>query len=257
MTKAIFFDIDGTLVSFDTHRVSPAVLDALQRLREKGIKLFIATGRHRSMLSYINGVFPFDGYVTLSGQYCFCGQQVVRRNPMERAAVEELVEAARSNAFSCIFLEGQEIYVNFADLPTKNMMKELDLPIPPVSDPSRALEGELFQALAFLTKDRESLLLDQVPHLKTTRWHPSFLDVIPATGGKDHGMDAILEHFHIPLEESMAFGDGENDLTMLRHAGVGVAMGSASEVVKAGAGYITGSVEEDGIVSALKHFALL
>ena len=47
MTKAIFFDIDGTLVSFQTHQVSPGVLEALRRLRAKGIKLFIATGRHR------------------------------------------------------------------------------------------------------------------------------------------------------------------------------------------------------------------
>ena len=216
-------------------------------LKSNGI-LVIGTGT----LTGADGMSIEPAYGILrSGDYI----EAINGRPLSKK--EELVEAARSNAFSCIFLEGQEIYVNFADLPTKNMMKELDLPIPPVSDPSRALEGELFQALAFLTKDRESLLLDQAPHLKTTRWHPSFLDVIPATGGKDHGMDAILEHFHIPLEESMAFGDGENDLTMLRHAGVGVAMGSASEVVKAGAGYITGSVEEDGIVSALKHFALL
>ena len=68
-------------------------------------------------MSYINSVFPFDGYVTLSGQYCFCGHQVVRRNPMDRAATAELVEAARSNAFSCIFLEGQETYINYADPP--------------------------------------------------------------------------------------------------------------------------------------------
>ena len=47
MIKAIFFDIDGTLVSFKAHRISPAVLDGLYRLREKGIKLFIATGRQR------------------------------------------------------------------------------------------------------------------------------------------------------------------------------------------------------------------
>lgn len=257
MTKAIFFDIDGTLVSFATHRVSPAVLDALHQLRGKGIKLFIATGRHRSMLSYIDSVFPFDGYATLSGQYCFCGSDVVHRSPMDRAAVEELVEAARSNAFSCIFLEGHDIYVNYADLPTQNMMRELDLPIPPASDPARALNGELFQALAFLDKDREHLLLDRAPHLKTTRWHPSFLDVIPSTGGKDRGMDAILDYFHIPLDESMAFGDGENDLTMLRHAGTGVAMGSASNAVKAGANYVTGCVDEDGVVSALQHFGLL
>ena len=51
MIKAIFFDIDGTLVSFQTHLMSPAVLSALRALHKKGIKLFVASGRHPSLLS--------------------------------------------------------------------------------------------------------------------------------------------------------------------------------------------------------------
>lgn len=257
MIKAIFFDIDGTLVSFQTHTASPAVADALHRLRARGVKLFISTGRHQKMLSYIQSFFPFDGYITLSGQYCYCGNQVLRRNPMSREAVEELVAAAQSNAFSCIFLEGEDIYMNYADRLTDQFMAELDLSMPPAADPRRALGREIYQAITFLTKENESLLLDRAPHLKTTRWHPHFLDVIPQTGGKDKGMDAILEHFHIPLEESMAFGDGENDLSMLVHAGIGVAMGSASGAVKSRADYVTGTVEEEGVLSALAHFGLL
>ena len=70
MTKAIFFDVDGTLVSFKTHQISPAVRQALQALRERGIKLFLSTGRHLAMLDPVRQVFDFDGYVTLSGQYC-------------------------------------------------------------------------------------------------------------------------------------------------------------------------------------------
>ena len=108
-----------------------------------------------------------------------------------------------------------------------------------------------------MTKENEHLLLDRAPHLKTTRWHPTFLDVIPATGGKDKGMDAMLAHFGLTPEEAMAFGDGENDLTMLRHAGIGVAMGSASDFVKSQADYTTGTVDEDGVIAALRHFELL
>ena len=111
--------------------------------------------------------------------------------------------------------------------------------------------------MTFLDKEHEHLLLDRAPHLKTTRWHPHFLDVIPPTGGKDRGLDAILDHFGIPLEESMAFGDGENDLSMLVHAGIGVAMGTASDMVKAQADYAAPSVDEDGVARALEHFGLL
>ncbi len=257
MIKAIFFDIDGTLVSFHTHRMSDSILSALHTLQEKGIKLFVSTGRHPLMLDAVRAAFPFDGYVTLSGQYCYCGDTVLRSNPMEPAAVEELVSAASSNAFSCIFLEGQDIYINYADQYTIQFMDDLHLPLPPTAPPSRALGRDIYQAITFLSKENEGLLLSRAPHLKTTRWHPSFLDVIPTTGGKDKGLDAILDHFGIPLEESMAFGDGENDLSMLVHAGIGVAMGSASHMVKSRADYVTGTVDEDGVVSALQHFGLL
>ena len=55
----------------------------------------------------------------------------------------------------------------------------------------------------------------------------------------------------------MAFGDGGNDISMLKYVGIGVAMGNAKDDVKAIADYITDSVQEDGIVSALKHFDIL
>ena len=257
MTKAIFFDVDGTLVSFQTHRVSPAVADALHQLRERGVKLFLATGRHPAMIGYIRSVFPFDGYMTLSGQYCTVGDQVVHRSPMEPQAVEELVSAAQDGAFSCIFLEEKEIYINRINDLTRRFMGDLNLDLPPVRDPRQALGKDLYQAITFLTRDNEHLLLSRAPHVKTTRWHPECLDVIPTTGGKDRGMEALLDYFHIPLEQSMAFGDGENDLAMLRHAGIGVAMGTASQQVRQGADYVTGTVDEDGIVTALKHFGLL
>ena len=112
MIKAMFFDVDGTLVSFRTHRATAAMADALQQLHRRGVKLFISTGRHPRMLQYLRDLFPFDGWVTMSGQFCYCGDQVIHRNPMDRQAVEELVSAASSNAFSCIFLEGQDIYIN-------------------------------------------------------------------------------------------------------------------------------------------------
>ena len=169
-------------------------------------------------------------------------------------AVEELVAAAGDDAFSCIFLEGEDIYLNCINDLTRAFMKDLNLPLPPVRPASHALGREIYQAITFLDRDNEHLLLDRAPHLKTTRWHPHFLDVIPPTGGKDKGMDAILEHFGIPGEESMAFGDGENDLSMLVHAGIGVAMGTASDEVKRQADWATASVDEDGIVKALQHF---
>ncbi len=304
MIQAIFFDVDGTLVSFRTHTIPASTLEALHALRAKGIKLFLATGRHQAMLRSVQELFPFDGCVTLSGQYCFVGDQVLRSSPMPPEAVlatgrhqamlrsvqelfpfdgcvtlsgqycfvgdqvlrsspmppeavEELVSAAEGDAFSSIFLEGEDIYLNCINDLTRQFIRELYIPMPPVRPARYALGREIYQAVTFLSREQEHLLLDRAPHLKTTRWHPNFLDVIPPTGGKDLGMDAILKHFNIPVENCMAFGDGENDLSMLIHAGIGVAMGTASGAVKAQADYTAPSVDEDGVARTLSHFGLL
>lgn len=70
MIKAAFFDIGGTLVNFITHGVPESTFQALQRLQGNGILLFIAIGRAKDGLDCLKG-FPFDGYITLIGQYCF------------------------------------------------------------------------------------------------------------------------------------------------------------------------------------------
>lgn len=74
---------------------------------------------------------------------------------------------------------------------------------------------------------------------------------------KNKGIDAIINHFGIKLEETMAFGDGGNDIDMLKHAGIGIAMENARDDVKEIADFITTSVDDDGITNALKHYNVL
>lgn len=89
------------------------------------------------------------------------------------------------------------------------------------------------------------------------RWHPAFVDVTAKGNTKQNGIDQIIRHFGIKLEETMVFGDGGNDISMLRHAGIGVAMGNANDDVKAASNYTTTSVDEDGIANALKYFGIV
>ena len=89
------------------------------------------------------------------------------------------------------------------------------------------------------------------------RWHPAFVDITTKGCTKQQGIDEIIRHFGISLDETMAFGDGGNDISMIQHAAIGVAMGNALDSVKAVADYITDSVDEDGIANALKHFGVI
>ena len=80
------------------------------------------------------------------------------------------------------------------------------------------------------------------------------------TGGlisKSSGIDVILKHFNIDKEETMAFGDGENDIDMIQHCKIGVAMDNAVDSLKAVADYITDDIDEDGVYNALKYYELI
>lgn len=255
--KAIFFDVDGTLVPSGSNTIQPDTMAALRHLRAEGVRLFLSTGRHMTMLDQVREQFDFDGYITVSGQFCTCAGQVVYKNPIPRSGMEELAAAMEREGFSGMFLEGESCWLNACDEAAEAFLTEFHVARPPVLSLSRALEGEVYQVIVMLGREREHLLLDHAPHLAATRWHPGFLDAMPPGGGKDTGIGRVLEHLGLSRQQAMAFGDGENDISMLRCVGTGVAMGNANDTVKAAADYITAGVEEGGLCAALTYYGLL
>ena len=121
----------------------------------------------------------------------------------------------------------------------------------------RALKEKVYQLNVFVSEEEEEDFMQLMPNSKTARWTSHFTDIIPKDGGKNKGIDAIINHFGIKLEETMAFGDGGNDIDMLKHAGIGIAMENARDDVKEIADFITTSVDDDGITNALRHYNVL
>lgn len=258
MIKAVFFDIDGTLVSFKTHRVPESTIRSLALLREKGIKVFIATGRQLHCINNL-GDLQFDGYVTLNGGYCLVGKdQVIYKRNIPGEDIEALLHYLKKvESFPCAFVLEDEIFLNYKNETVEKVFQLIDFPAPPAR-PFPDLSGQtVYQLIAFFSEGQEERIMSVLPHCEATRWNPLFTDVVPAGSTKAIGIDKIIEHFGIALEETMAFGDGGNDMPMLRHAGIGVAMGNAEEEVKQAADYTTTSVDDDGIYHALKHFQVI
>ena len=121
----------------------------------------------------------------------------------------------------------------------------------------RALNEKVYQLNVFVSEEEEGDFMQLMPNSKTARWTSHFTDIIPKDGGKNKGIDAIINYFGIKLEETMAFGDGGNDIDMLKHAEIGVAMENARDDVKEIADFITTSVDDDGVTNALKHYNVL
>ncbi len=257
MIKAVFFDIDGTLVSFKTHRVPDSAKRAIAALRAKGVRVFIASGRQLLAINNLEDL-QFDGYVTLNGGYCIVGEQVIYKHSMPSEDMVSLVQYMEEREdFPCIFVHENAFCINYTDERTDEVFRLLNFPQPPTLPLREAATGDIFQLVAFFTKEQEKAIMAVMPHCEATRWNPLFSDVIPKGSSKQVGVDKMLDYFGISLDESMAFGDGENDVLMLKHVGIGVAMGNAEDEVKRAADYVTDSVDEDGVEKALRHFGVI
>ena len=258
MIKAVFFDIDGTLVSFNTHKVSQSSQEALSALREKGIKVFIATGRHQLAINNL-GSLQFDGYVTINGSYCINEKnETVHKHRIPKSDVTALLDYIdETESFPCIFVGENRLMLNYNNQRVDEVLDLLDFPRQPIGNLREFPADDVYQVIAFFDRNQEEQIMRVIPGCDSTRWSPLFTDIVPKGGGKSIGIDKILENYGIRLDETMAFGDGGNDISMLQHVGLGVAMGNADDHVKQAAKYVTDSVDEDGIYNALKHFKVL
>lgn len=258
--KALFFDVDGTLVSFNTHAIPASTLDALRRAKERGVKIFTATGRPRQLLNNITDAEPLmDGYILATGALCTMGEMVVREDLINGLEAKAIVDFCNARNLPAVVVGKKDIQIvnrnAIVDHVFYDMLKvtydKFDVPINEVID-----QGVL-QITPFLTEEEEHILLPQLDGCVAARWYPSFCDITSATADKSRGISAIAQHMGIDISETMAFGDGGNDESMLHTAGIGVAMGNARLEVKAHADYITTSVDEDGVMRALEHYGVI
>ena len=256
MIQAIFFDIDGTLVSFQTHTIPQSAMDALYLLKEKGIKLFIATGRAKDGLAVLKQ-FPFDGYITLNGQYCFTDHHIIYENTISSSQLEILVNSIHEHPFPCGFVRENDKIFNYRDERVDYIHSITLNDDHPAGDISNITHEKVYQCMAFINEEEEKELLSRMPGCIAARWHPSFCDISPKGGTKQNGIDQFLNYYHLKLEDTMAIGDGGNDLAMLKHVHYPVAMGNGEDKLKEIAVYVTDTVENDGIYKAMKHFDLI
>mgnify|MGYP000756180264 FL=1 len=261
MTKALFFDIDGTLVSFETHRIPSSTIEALEAAHAKGLKIFIATGRPKAIINNLSELQDrnlIDGYITMNGAYCFVGEQVIYKSAIPQEEVKAMAAFCEKKGVPCIFVEEHHISVCQPDDMVKKIFYDfLHVNVIPTVSFEEATSKEIIQMTPFITEEEEKEIRPSIPTCEIGRWYPAFADVTAKGDTKQKGIDEIIRYSDIKLEETMSFGDGGNDISMLRHAAIGVAMGQAKEDVKAAADYVTAPIDEDGISKAMKHFGII
>ena len=257
MIKAVFFDVDGTLLSLDTGTVPESAKRSLNRLKENGIKIFLSTGRHSTEIKQLplDGL-TFDGYITLNGQLCLDSDfSFLFGEPLNDEAVAQLLKVYREKSVSFYLTQEKQIRINFVSDLARQVLADIATEIPEIADPE---DAPIFQATTFYREEEDCWFSRNCPSgCRITRWCDGAVDIISENGGKVSGIRKYLDHLRITKEEIMAFGDAQNDAEMLQYAAIGVAMGNARPEVKALADYVTAPVDENGIETALKHFDLI
>ena len=239
-----------------------SALDALRAAHARGVQLFIATGRAAADLAALEAI-PYDGVAALNGADC-----LMRPTAVCVAAASDSARRLRDRSLALSaeldFPVGLELNDGvFVNRVTPEVARA-GARWWRIRSPNRPICGrfstaaDCCQMCFYFDPELEKRVMAELPSLVASRWCPIFADINVRGVDKATGMAELRRGITaLRTGETMAFGDGGNDVAMLRAAGAGVAMGNACDEALAAADYVTASVDDDGIRRALEHFGVI
>ncbi len=278
--KLLAIDIDGTLLN-SRGKISDENIDAIRRAIENGIKVCLCTGRNikntRAIAKKINSDFPFvcaDGTVF----YDTKNNKVIKEYLIEKSTFEKIIEEANKHNLYMEFCTkrhyikyvrniGLEKY-GYGDAP-KTIMEKLEhhfiKNVRYVKNHQKfknKFGGGINQFIISgeqreLEKMKKFLIESDFSDvdIRVDLWS-DFIFIVPKDCNKAYGLNILSDYFDIDISEMIAIGDQMNDIDMIKKAGLGVAMGNATDEIKKVAGFITSSNDDSGVAFAIKKFVL-
>ena len=251
--KLFAFDIDGTLLKTDKTPLD-STREALQELRKQGHLVTIATGRSRYMAQKVILDLDFENYILCNGAAAFLDHEQYYQNLLDDNELIRFSEELEKHEFGLA-------YVGLDDVKKTNSHREdqVEEAMKSIDFQGLAFDGrfqesnDVYQALAFYDKSAEGMFEKQFPKFRFIRWHPESVDILPNGGSKAATIMNLADRVGIAREDIITFGDGDNDLEMLKEAGTGVAMGNAAPHVQQAASLVTDTNDKDGIWKALQE----
>lgn len=269
--KALFFDIDGTLVNFQGE-MQDSTRHALDQVQKNGHKIILCSGRSLCQIYEWLRSMGFDGIIGASGAYVECDGQVIYEHHMEKEtlmAVHELLGrvdayyAAQSKSGIIVKESHRERMLNgFQSMGLKEDVVNqiwknilIDEQLEHRSDIEKIV---FFEAKISVDKIKTQLSeYCDVTRMSFKRPDDNSGEITRAGINKALGIQKYIEYMGIAREDTIAFGDGPNDFDMLEYAQIGVAMGNAIDGLKKRADFVTLGMDDSGIEYALRNFGLL
>lgn len=256
MKKIVFFDIDGTLLDHDKN-LPQSTKKALNQLKENGVFVAIATGRAPFMFESLRKELDIDSYVSFNGQYVVFENKVIYQNPLDKNEIHRLYLNGKELGHPLLFMNEHTMKSSVDHHKfIEESMGSLKFTHPD-KDEAFYQSNPIYQSLLFCEESEEHLYTSDYSSFHFIRWHPYSVDVLPAGGSKAEGIKKMIDNLGFHIDDVYAFGDGLNDIEMLRAVGTGVAMGNAVEEAKSQANLVTRDVTEEGIWYGLKELQLI
>jgi len=267
--QIIQLDLDGTLLDSEK-KISPRNYRALERAAEQGVQIVPSTGRFYDGMPQVVRDMPFVNYViAVNGAQIY---DVRRKKVLHRAEIwpERAVEVFRYlETLSCIFdcyVDGwgymkADLYGRideFVSNPiTNRMVRELRTPMEDfygfVQDKSVQKIQAFFKDMDLRAREMERLA-QMFPDMAVTSAIVNNVEINAADANKGEALQVLSRQLGVDIRDTMAFGDGSNDLAMIQTAGIGVAMANAYQGLKDAADYVTATNDEDGVALAMERF---
>lgn len=260
--KALFFDIDGTLLTDGTRILPESAEEVIKKARAAGHMVFINTGRSRCLMQELENRIEVDGYLCGCGTYIEAGgrrrmHHVIsagRRMEIQKSILDHKLDGILEGPYGIHVQKGE------SHMPGVQRVKELFLGSGVMDAVEWTEKPYLFDKFCVLrdeNSDLDGFLKSLEPDIAYIDRGNHLYECVPAGFDKATAMAFILDYFKIPWEESYAFGDSSNDLAMIRYACHSVIMGEHAEVLEPYAEFITKRVEDDGIAYAFEQLKIV
>ena len=267
--KLIALDLDYTLLNQEK-QVSEENMRALKEAAERGIHIVPATGRFYDGMPQCVKELDFIRYMICINGSCVIDlkeKDVIYKSEISNQTAEELIRFTEEYpvAFDCYMDNASYMNRKFIDEAEKyapdkyylDMFRNLRIPVDDLGDFVKA-SGKDVQKIQWFLSDLEhkaeymEMLAEKFPELMISSSVVKNIEINDKNANKGQGLCALAQRLGIPVEQTAAFGDNSNDLTMIRRAGVGVAMGNATEEIKNAADLITLPYDEDGVAYGIR-----
>lgn len=250
----VFFDLDGTLLNAHS-QVDPEVAQATRDLKANGYLPVINTGRSPIEIEAVTSTTDIDTYITLDGAYVQSQGETIFESNLSTEAIEKLIEQAKKFNDPLSMHSADQSFLNEINPFVEDFYKSVHLELP-AADPKFYQTNDVPMIVIVTADDADKYqnIFDDLTFYKTG---PYSVDTVNKGISKMTGIKHLLKGLDLEDKPVYAFGDGNNDLPMIKFADYGVAMGNGLDSVKEAASYVTTENVNHGIVNGLKHYNLI